>query len=190
VGSSRDRFELSSELVMPGEGCFPITITDSDMNKDGRLDLVIGGFMLQDSGALRRFVYIAYGQEDSSFVLDSPMLIGWEEPTLLDISIAVADVDGNGWDDVLATYRSDVRDGTSSETSGWPTEETFSILSQTSPGAFYDQEAAWAGRSGPIYIELIDLCESSMQVLLHVPNSGLWLVEVISGSIRRICPIP
>lgn len=188
-GFEQTQFTVTSELTMPEWGHAPSTVICSDIDNDGHLDLVIGGFALQDSGTVRRFIYIAYRQEDETFKISLPLYVGWEEPTLLDISIATADVDRNGWVDILATVRSDVEKGLTAMTPSWPEAETFVILSQREPGVFYTRLPSWFAEGGPTKIALLDVDSSAMKVLFHIPGIGFQLYEEFSRGSGRDCSV-
>ena len=188
-GFASGRFESLTYAPMPEWGLMPQVVEVTDMTQDSLLDLVVGGFALRDSGTLWRFVLIAEGREDAEFEMGFPMSIGWEEPTLLGVSMAIEDVDRDGILDVVATVRTDVREGILDDTPSWPAEESFVLLRQSEIGGFYEEHAGWVATGGPISIEWAASDASGFRLLLNVPNTGVRYFEVSDESGERDCQI-
>lgn len=188
-GFESGKYEFLKEIPMPEWGLIPLTVEVADMTGDMVNDIVIGGFALQDSGTLRRFILTAEGTAEREFEMGFPIYIGWEEPTLLRASIAVQDVDQNGLPDIVATVRTDVRDGISDATPSWPAEESFVFLRQSEVGGFYEEQVGWVAKGGPIDIEWAASDSSGFRLLLNVPDGGVRYFEITDEAGERDCQI-
>jgi|GEM_PF-6526517 len=187
-------FETTATILLQAQGFVPLQIVNDDIDNDGDFDLVLGGFELESSGVTQRSIRIAERIDKMEYSVGSSLKIGWLEPSVLEISIAVTDADGNGWLDILATARSDVETGISELTPSWSEAETIFMLSQTEPGLFFSQILSWEARGGPVSIEWSESDASSTRIVVHVPGSGCKLIEEDLGrnigGTGRECIIP
>lgn len=187
-------FEFTTTISLQAPGFVPLQIVNADIDNDGDTDLVLGGFELESDGLTQRSVRIAERTGEMEFSVGFPLKVGWAEPSLLGISVAVTDVDGNGWLDILVTARSDVETGVNEQTPSWSEAETIFVLSQSEPGLFFSRLLSWEAQGGPVSIEWVVSDPSSTRIVAHVPGSGCNLIEEdlgsSSGGAGRECIIP
>jgi len=167
----------------------PIAIAAYDLSGDDISEIVVAGFVVSSDTTVRRATVVLYSEDDYQLKQIPVVTFSEDETALSPISLFVADVDGDGFPDILATRRLDKTQ--EERLLPWSSHEELVVIRG---GA----ERAWHVFPYPLWeidgsaldiIGVIAKPNETVQLVLLVPDIGFDFLDVQNMYITTSCSI-